>query len=98
MSSEEPRDEPHAKRGGGNGARSTRRCLSSRRGFVCFDTIVLDLIDELADPVAALFGVELYGGTDINQAVAYCAGEIERPGKAHFVLTANLFEGASRKK
>ncbi|HLW91477.1 MAG TPA: VWA domain-containing protein [Roseiarcus sp.] len=61
--------------------------------LVCFDTVVLDLTEELEDPVETLFGVQLGGGTDINQAVAYCAGKIERPAKAHFVLISDLFEG-----
>jgi VWA domain containing CoxE-like protein len=49
--------------------------------LVCFDTVVLDLTDELSDPVEVLFGIQLGGGTDINQAVAYCAERIERPAK-----------------
>ena len=57
-----------------------------RTRLVCFDTVVHDLTSELADPVETLFGVQLGGGTDINQAVAYCAGKIEHPTKAHFVL------------
>jgi Mg-chelatase subunit ChlD len=61
--------------------------------LVCFDTVVLDLTAELADPVQTLFGVQLGGGTDINQAVAYCAGKIERPTKAHLVLITDLYEG-----
>ena len=63
--------------------------------LVCFDTAVLDLTDELADPVEVLFGVQLGGGTDINQAVAYCAERIDRPGKAHFVLITDLYEGGN---
>jgi Mg-chelatase subunit ChlD len=51
-----------------------------RTKLVCFDTVVLDLTEELSDPVEVLFGVQLGGGTDINQAVAYCADRIERPG------------------
>jgi hypothetical protein len=61
--------------------------------LVCFDTAVLDLTDELADPVDVLFGVQLGGGTDINQAVAHCAEKIERPSKAHLVLISDLYEG-----
>ena len=61
--------------------------------LICFDTVVLDLTAELADPVETLFGVQLGGGTDVNQAVAYCAGKIERPTKAHFVLITDLYEG-----
>ena len=61
--------------------------------LVCFDTVVLDLTAELGDPVETLFGVQLGGGTDINQAVAYCAGKIERPTKSHLVLITDLYEG-----
>jgi Mg-chelatase subunit ChlD len=63
--------------------------------LVCFDTVILDLTEELADPVEVLFGVQLGGGTDINQAVAYCAERIERPTKAHFVLITDLYEGGN---
>jgi Mg-chelatase subunit ChlD len=63
--------------------------------LVCFDTVVLDLTEELADPVEVLFGVQLGGGTDINQAVAYCADRIERPSKAHLVLISDLYEGGN---
>src|SRR5262249_21130012 len=63
--------------------------------LVRFDTAVLDLTEELADPVEVLFGVQLGGGTDINQAVGYCAERIERPTKAHFVLITDLYEGGN---
>jgi Mg-chelatase subunit ChlD len=63
--------------------------------LVCFDTVILDLTEDLADPVEVLFGVQLGGGTDINQAVAYCANKIERPGKAHLVLITDLYEGGN---
>ena len=63
--------------------------------LVCFDTVILDLTEELADPVEVLFGVQLGGGTDINQAVGYCADRIERPTKAHFVLITDLYEGGN---
>lgn len=61
--------------------------------LVCFDTAVVDLTEELEDPVSVLFGVQLGGGTDINQAVAYCEGKIERPGKTHLILITDLYEG-----
>jgi Mg-chelatase subunit ChlD len=63
--------------------------------LVCFDTAIVDLTEELADPVEVLFGVQLGGGTDINQAVAYCEARIERPGKAHLVLITDLYEGGN---
>jgi len=61
--------------------------------LVCFDTAIVDLTEELADPVEVLFGVQLGGGTDINRAVAYCEDRIERPAKAHLALITDLYEG-----
>lgn len=63
--------------------------------LVCFDTTILDLTEELADPVEVLFGVQLGGGTDINHAVAYCEDRIERPSKAHLILITDLYEGGN---
>lgn len=61
--------------------------------LVCFDTAIVDLTEELADPVEVLFGVQLGGGTDINRAVAYCEDRIERPAKSHLILITDLYEG-----
>ncbi|NGM48319.1 VWA domain-containing protein [Caulobacter sp. 602-2] len=61
--------------------------------LVCFDTAILDLTEDLADPVEVLFGVQLGGGTDINQAVGYCESRIERPAKSHLILITDLYEG-----
>lgn len=66
-----------------------------RTRLVCFDTAVFDLTDQLADPVEVLFGVRLGGGTDINQAVAYCEAKIERPSKSHLILITDLCEGGN---
>lgn len=63
--------------------------------LVCFDTAIVDLTEELQDPVSVLFGVQLGGGTDINQAIAYCESKIERPGKTHLVLITDLYEGGN---
>ena len=61
--------------------------------LVCFDTAIVDITEELADPVEVLFGIQLGGGTDINRAVAYCEDRIERPSKAHLILITDLYEG-----
>jgi hypothetical protein len=63
--------------------------------LVCFDTSIVDLTDDLADPVQVLFGIQLGGGTDINQAIAYCAEQIERPHKTHLILISDLYEGGN---
>lgn len=66
--------------------------------FICFDTVILDLTEDLSDPVEVLFGVQLGGGTDINQAVAYCEQKIERPTKSHFIMITDLYEGGNEKE
>jgi Mg-chelatase subunit ChlD len=66
--------------------------------LICFDTAILDLTDELADPVDVLFGVQLGGGTDLNAALAYCEGLVTRPSKTHLVLITDLFEGGDAKQ
>ena len=61
--------------------------------LVVFDTAVVDLTDELDDPVDVIFGVQLGGGTDINGALAYCQGLIESPSDTVLVLISDLYEG-----
>ncbi|OCC04706.1 hypothetical protein BA190_12605 [Labrys sp. WJW] len=63
--------------------------------LVCFDTQIIDLSEELADPVEVLFGVQLGGGTDINAALAYCQGLVSQPAKTHLVLITDLYEGGN---
>jgi len=65
--------------------------------LICFDTAVIDLTEQLADPVEVLFGVQLGGGTDINAALGYCEQKIEHPGKTHLVLISDLYEGGDAK-
>jgi Mg-chelatase subunit ChlD len=66
---------------------------SLRTSVVAFDTAVVDLTDQLSDPVDVLFGVQLGGGTDINRAVGYCQRLITRPASTIFILVSDLFEG-----
>jgi len=66
---------------------------SLRTSLVVFDTAVVDLTPLLSDPVDVLFGTQLGGGTDINQAIAYCQGLITRPRDTIFVLISDLYEG-----
>jgi Mg-chelatase subunit ChlD len=66
---------------------------SVRTRLVVFDTEVVDLTDELDDPVDVLFGVQLGGGTDINRALAYCQDQITQPTETILVLISDLYEG-----
>lgn len=61
--------------------------------FVVFDTAVADLSEDLRDPVELLFGTQLGGGTDIDQALAYCQQIITRPPRTILVLITDLYEG-----
>ena len=65
--------------------------------LICFDTAIVDLTEELTDPVEVLFGVQLGGGTDINAALAYCEQNIEHPAKTHLILITDLYEGGDAK-
>jgi hypothetical protein len=61
--------------------------------LVVFDTSVVDLTDQLDDPIDLLFSTRLGGGTDINRAVAYCQQLVRSPQDTIFVLISDLFEG-----
>jgi Mg-chelatase subunit ChlD len=61
--------------------------------LVVFDTAIVDLTDELDDPIDLLFSVQLGGGTDINGAVRYCQTLVRSPQDTIFVLISDLFEG-----
>lgn len=61
--------------------------------LVVFDTSVVDLTEQLSDPVEVLFGVQLGGGTDIAGALGYCESVITRPRETILVLISDLYEG-----
>lgn len=64
--------------------------------LVVFDTSIVDLTDDLQDPVEVLFSTQLGGGTDINRALAYCQAHIQRPQETIFVLISDLCEGGNQ--
>ena len=66
---------------------------SLRTHLVVFDTAVIDLTDELNDPVDLLFCTQLGGGTDIGKALRYGETLITNPSDTIFVLISDLFEG-----
>ncbi|WP_028477276.1 VWA domain-containing protein [Nocardia sp. CNY236] len=69
---------------------------SLRTSLVVFDTEVVDLTEDLDDPVDVLFGTQLGGGTDINRALAYCQSLITRPTDTVFFVISDLYEGGVR--
>ena len=70
--------------------------LSTR--LICFDTSVVDWTDHMSDPVDILWGVQLGGGTDINQAVTYGQSLVHRPDDTIMVVITDLEEGGDSKK
>jgi len=66
--------------------------------LVVFDTSVVDLSEQLDDPVELLFGVQLGGGTDIHRAVTYCQELVREPHNAILVLISDLYEGGVAEK
>lgn len=61
--------------------------------LVVFDTQVVDLSSQVDDPVEVLLQVQLGGGTDIAQAVRYCAQLVEIPERTVLVLVTDFEEG-----
>jgi Mg-chelatase subunit ChlD len=72
------------------------RAVSTR--MIVFDTAVVDLTDDLQDPVDLLFGTQLGGGTDINRALGYCQQVILRPAQTILVLITDLYEGGDERQ
>jgi len=71
---------------------------SLRTSVIAFDTAVVDLTEQLSDPVDVLFGTQLGGGTDINRALAYCQRLITRPAHTILILVSDLFEGGNEEE
>ncbi len=66
--------------------------------MVVFDTAVVDLTEELDDPVDLLFGTQLGGGTDINRALSYCQSLVRAPQETILILISDLYEGGNQKE
>jgi Mg-chelatase subunit ChlD len=64
--------------------------------LVVFDTAVVDLTEEIQDPVDLLFGVQLGGGTDINRALGYCQTLVRMPQETILILISDLYEGGNQ--
>lgn len=66
-----------------------------RVSLVAFDTAVVDLTDQVDDPVQVLMSVQLGGGTDIAGAVGYCETLVRSPTRTILVLVTDFCEGGS---
>lgn len=68
------------------------KAVSTR--LLLFDTAVVDMSDQLKDPVDILFGAPLGGGTDIARAVAHAAKLVHDPQHTLVALITDLFDGS----
>ena len=62
--------------------------------MIVYDTAVVDLTDDLHDPVDLLFGTQLGGGNDTPRALRYCQQVITRPEQTIMVLITDCYEGS----
>jgi Mg-chelatase subunit ChlD len=62
--------------------------------LVVFDTAIVDLSEQVSDPVEVLLSVQLGGGTNIGQAVRYCEQLVSQPRRTVLVLVTDFCEGA----
>jgi hypothetical protein len=67
---------------------------SLRTHPILFDTSVVDVTDQCADPVEAIMKVQLGGGTDIGGALAYASQLVDNPRRTIVVLITDFYEGA----
>lgn len=62
--------------------------------LILFDTNVVDVTADCTDPVETMMKVQLGGGTDIGNALAYAATLVNNPRQTLVVLITDFCEGA----
>ncbi|MCA0295560.1 MAG: VWA domain-containing protein [Actinobacteria bacterium] len=71
---------------------ATIRALKT--SLVVYDTAVVDLTEQLSDPVDVIFGTQLGGGTDTTPALEYCQKLITSPPRTVLLLITDLYDSA----
>jgi len=66
---------------------------SVRTSLLLFDTEVVDLSDQVGQPVDVLLSIQLGGGTDITKALQYPQQLIREPARTIIVLITDFYEG-----
>jgi Mg-chelatase subunit ChlD len=64
-----------------------------KTSLVLFDTQIVDLSDKVGQPVDVLLSIQLGGGTDITQALAYANDLVRQPQRTIVVLITDFYEG-----
>ncbi len=60
-----------------------------------FDTEIVDLTEQVGQPVDVLLKIQLGGGTDIHKAMQYAAQLVREPQRTIVVLITDFYEGGS---
>ena len=63
-----------------------------RTHLIAYDTEVVDLTQDAADPVALLMKVQLGGGNDGAKAIAYAQGLVRNPAQTVLVVISDFYE------
>lgn len=63
-----------------------------KTSMVVYDTAVVDLTDQLSDPVDMIFGTQLGGGTDTTPALEHCQRLITSPRRTVLLLITDLYD------
>ncbi len=66
-----------------------------KTSLVLFDTQVVDLSDQVGQPVDVLLSIQLGGGTDITQGLMYANSLVRQPSRTIVVLITDFFEGSA---
>ena len=66
-----------------------------KTSLVLFDTQIVDLSDQVGQPVDVLLSIQLGGGTDITKAMIYTNGLVRQPQRTIVVLITDFYEGRS---
>lgn len=64
-----------------------------RTSLVLFDTQVVDLSDQVGEPVDVLLSIQLGGGTNICHALQYDQQLVREPARTIIVLITDFYEG-----
>jgi len=70
---------------------------SVRTSMVLFSTEVLDISDQVGQPVDVLMKIQLGGGTDITKGLQYTHQLVREPARSIVVLITDFYEGRPEK-
>lgn len=68
-----------------------------RTSLILFDTDVVDISDQVGQPVDVLLTIQLGGGTDITQALQYSGQLVREPARTIVVLITDFYEGRAER-